>query len=123
MLLVQEIPQEDPDSGSQSENLGGSQTTLRPFQDVGKVLRDNKMAENIPAMMSTLDIGEKTVIGLDVSDVGAAMQRFGWADYVMFFCNADNMHWCSAQEYLVGGRNMKIIPVAVSLIARFVDPH
>ncbi|KAJ8955548.1 hypothetical protein NQ318_001378 [Aromia moschata] len=86
------------------------------------------MGENIPAMMSTLDIGEKTVIGLEVSDVSAAMQRFDWPDYAMFLamlliCISVGVYYAfskksvNSQEYLVGGRNMRVIPVAFSLIA------
>lgn len=64
-----------------------------------------------------------------VSDVGAAMQRFGWIDYIMFMlmlgiCLLVGMYHGfrkkshNAQEYLVGGRNMGVTPIAMSLIAR-----
>ncbi|KAJ8955547.1 hypothetical protein NQ318_001377 [Aromia moschata] len=90
------------------------------------------MSESIPAMMSTLDIGEKTVIGLEVSDVSAAMQRFDWPDYAMFLtmlliCISVGVYYAfsrksvNAQEYLVGGRNMRVVPVAFSLVASFIS--
>ncbi|KAJ8920690.1 hypothetical protein NQ315_004829 [Exocentrus adspersus] len=87
---------------------------------------------NIPAMMSTLDVGDKVVIGLDVEDVSAAMQKFDWVDYIMFvvmllMCISIGIYYAlcnsslNVQEYLVGGRNMKVIPVAVSLVASFIS--
>lgn len=68
-------------------------------------------------------------IRLGVSDVGAAMQRFGWTDYIMFMvmlgiCLLVGMYYgfCkkskTAQDYLVGGRTMSVTPIAMSLIAR-----
>lgn len=70
-------------------------------------------------------------IRLGVSDVGAAMQRFGWADYVMFMlmlgiCLLVGMYYGfwkkskTAQDYLVGGRTMSVTPIAMSLIARYL---
>ncbi|CAH1183378.1 unnamed protein product [Phaedon cochleariae] len=69
---------------------------------------------------------------LGVSEVGAAMQRFGWVDYIMFFimlgiCLVVGLYFglCkktqNAQEYLVGGRSMNVVPIAMSLIASWVS--
>lgn len=71
----------------------------------------------------------KKTIRLGVSDVGAAMQRFGWADYIMFMamlgiCLLVGMYYGfrkkskTAQDYLVGGRKMNVTAIAMSLIAR-----
>lgn len=68
-------------------------------------------------------------IRLGVSDIGAAMQRFGWSDYIMFMlmlgiCLLVGMYYgfCkkskTAQDYLIGGRTMSVTPIAMSLIAR-----
>ncbi|XP_019874461.2 sodium-coupled monocarboxylate transporter 1-like isoform X2 [Aethina tumida] len=83
-------------------------------------------------MLSTVDVGEKIVLGLGVADVGAAMQKFGWVDYVMFMCMLlmcmgiglyyGLLHTSNtAQDYLIGGRAMKVFPVAMSLIASWVS--
>lgn len=71
-------------------------------------------------------------IRLGVTDVGAAMQRFGWTDYIMFMvmlgiCLMVGMYYgcCKkskgAQDYLVGGRTMSVTPIAMSLIARYLN--
>lgn len=78
-------------------------------------------------ILSSVDTGEKTVIS--VADVEAAMQRFGRMDYVMFLlmlliCVAIGLFFgfCrkskSTQDYLVGNRSMRVVPVALSLVAR-----
>ncbi|XP_018571163.2 sodium-coupled monocarboxylate transporter 1-like, partial [Anoplophora glabripennis] len=90
------------------------------------------MGDNNIPMMSTLDVGDKVVTGIGVEDVGAAMQRFGWPDYIMFvgmllICISIGLYYAfsyksqNAQEYLVGGRNMKVVPVALSLVASFIS--
>lgn len=64
----------------------------------------------------------------DVLDVGRAMQRFGIIDYIMFafmlgICLIVGLFFGlfkknkNSQEYLVGSRNMPVIPIAMSLIA------
>lgn len=87
------------------------------------------MADTIPNMLSHLDVGEKVVVGLDVTDVGSAIRKFMWPDYLVFMsmlliCLVIGMYYgffkksTDAQDYLVGGRNMETFPVAMSLIAR-----
>jgi Na+/proline symporter len=64
-----------------------------------------------------------------VQDVGTALQRFGLADYVVFVsmllvCALIGVYFgfcagkVSEAEYLMGGRNMQTLPVALSLVAR-----
>ncbi|CAH1108785.1 unnamed protein product [Psylliodes chrysocephalus] len=68
----------------------------------------------------------------DVLDVGRAMQRFGIIDYIMFafmlgICLIVGLFFGlfkknkNSQEYLVGSRNMPVIPIAMSLIATWVS--
>lgn len=87
------------------------------------------MADNIQNMMSHLDVGEKTVKGLDVTDVGSTIRKFIWPDYLVFLamlliCIVIGMYYAfqkksqDTQDYLMGGRNMATVPVAMSLIAR-----
>lgn len=83
-------------------------------------------------LLAGADSGEKVVVGLGVAEVGASMQRFGWPDYVVFvimllLCVVVGFYFgfvhsaTSAQDYLMGGRNMKTFPVAMSLIARYLQ--
>lgn len=64
-------------------------------------------------------------------ELGLSLQRFGWPDYLVFgvmllmcaligvyFGFYDKANNATASEYLMGGRNMKTFPVAMSLIAR-----
>jgi Na+/proline symporter len=64
-----------------------------------------------------------------VKDVGVALQRFGPVDYVVFVfmllvCALVGVYYgfCSGKvsevDYLMGGRKMQTLPVALSLIAR-----
>jgi len=64
-----------------------------------------------------------------VTDVGLALQRFGPVDYVVFvfmlvICALIGVYYgfCAGKvsevEYLMGGRNMQTLPVALSLVAR-----
>lgn len=72
--------------------------------------------------------------GLSMDDVRVQMQKFGWLDYSMFVmmlstCAAIGIYFGFFEkkskqigdeaDYLVGGRNMKTFPVAMSLIARY----
>ncbi|CAD7087198.1 unnamed protein product [Hermetia illucens] len=75
--------------------------------------------------------------GLNVDDVKISLQRFGWPDYVVFVmmlisCAMIGIYFgfvkknpkkCKEAEadYLVGGRKMKVFPVAMSLIASFIS--
>lgn len=72
--------------------------------------------------------------GSGVDDVKIAMQKFGMPDYVVFVlmlisCALIGIYFGffekkpqktieEEDDYLVGGRTMKIFPVAMSLIAR-----
>lgn len=69
-----------------------------------------------------------------VDDIKISLQKFGWPDYVVFLimlltCSMIGVYFGfivkkkkqtvggQEAEYLVGGRKMKIFPVAMSLIA------
>lgn len=73
----------------------------------------------------------------DINDVIIQLQRFSWSDYILFvlmllvcivigiyfgFFEKKDKSGDSANDaeddYLVGGRKMPIIPVALSLVAR-----
>ena len=67
----------------------------------------------------------------DLNDIILHMQHFSWADYLLFIfmlvlCILIGiyfgfMHKSNTEaEYLMGGRNMLVFPVALSLIARYV---
>jgi hypothetical protein len=71
---------------------------------------------------------------LNVDEVRVQLQRFAWPDYFMFilmlascagigiyfgFFEKKSKHIGQSDDYLVGGRNMKTFPVAMSLIARY----
>lgn len=88
------------------------------------------MADNIPNLLSHLDVGDKVVLGLDVTDVGSNIRKFMWPDYLVFMgmlliCLIIGMYYAffkkstNSEDYLVGGRNMDTFPVAMSLIARW----
>lgn len=65
-----------------------------------------------------------------LADVMLHLQRFSWPDYLMFvimllLCICIGIYFGFMQktkstesEYLVGGRNMMVFPIALSLIAR-----
>lgn len=66
---------------------------------------------------------------LTVAEVRASMQHFTVIDYVFFvfmlaICGGIGIYFgCvkkqrSTQDYLMGGRNMKLVPVCFSLVAR-----
>jgi solute carrier family 5 (sodium-coupled monocarboxylate transporter), member 8/12 len=76
----------------------------------------------------------KKMSGLSLDDVKISLQRFGLLDYSMFgfmllscaaigiyfgFFEKKSKHIGDEADYLVGGRNMKTFPVAMSLIARY----
>ncbi|CAH1369090.1 unnamed protein product [Tenebrio molitor] len=90
------------------------------------------MAETALDGMLSMDMGEKVVVVPGVADVGAALQRFKWPDYVMFvvmllICVAIGVYFgiyrgvANAQEYLMGNRKMKIFPITMSLVASYVS--
>ncbi|KAL4716596.1 hypothetical protein ACJJTC_010260 [Scirpophaga incertulas] len=68
----------------------------------------------------------------EVSDMVLHMQRFSWVDYVVFvfmlaISAVVGVYWgfmkkqTTQNDYLLGGRNMKVVPVAMSLVASFVS--
>ncbi|RZB62225.1 sodium-coupled monocarboxylate transporter 1-like, partial [Asbolus verrucosus] len=90
------------------------------------------MAETQLKGVLSMDMKERVVVVPEVAEIGAAMQRFGWSDYVMFaimllVCVAIGLYFgfyrssTSAQEYLVGSRKMNIFPITMSLIASFIS--
>ncbi|XP_065162813.1 sodium-coupled monocarboxylate transporter 1-like [Atheta coriaria] len=73
-----------------------------------------------------------TYSGSNVADIGLAMQKFGVYDYMVFLamlslCIVIGLYFAykgkkhTAQDYLVGGRAMNTLPVAMSLIASWVS--
>lgn len=83
-----------------------------------------------------------TASSQSVDELSRSLQRFNWPDYLVFmlmlvscifigifFGYKDHLKHknrksarrdSEALDYLVGGRKMKIFPVAVSLVARYV---
>nr|XP_049691920.1 sodium-coupled monocarboxylate transporter 1 [Helicoverpa armigera] len=68
----------------------------------------------------------------EVADLTHMMQRFSWVDYVVFvlmlaISAVVGVYWgfmkkqTTQADYLLGGRNMKVIPVSMSLVASFVS--
>lgn len=66
----------------------------------------------------------------EMVDLIQQMQRFAWPDYLVFvtmliLCILIGIYFgftqksSSETEYLMGGRNMMIFPIALSLIARY----
>lgn len=75
---------------------------------------------------------------LGVDDVKIQMQTFAWPDYSVFvfmlatcagigiyfgFFEKKSKNVADESDYLVGGRNMKVFPVSMSLIATCVSTH
>ena len=74
--------------------------------------------------------------GLGVDDIKISLQKFGWPDYLVFIfmlllCAFIGIYFGfivkkskktadDEADYLVGGRKMKVFPIAMSLIARSV---
>lgn len=74
--------------------------------------------------------------GLMLDDVKVSMQKFGMPDYLVFVvmlvvCALIGVYFgfiekkstkkgADESDYLVGGRQMKVIPITMSLIARYV---
>ncbi|CAH0405503.1 unnamed protein product [Chilo suppressalis] len=68
----------------------------------------------------------------EVNDMVLHMQRFSWVDYVVFMLMLAisavvGVYWgfmkkqTTQNDYLLGGRNMKVVPVSMSLVASFVS--
>lgn len=67
----------------------------------------------------------------DVIEVRKSFQHFSWIDYSIFVfmltaCGGIGIYYGfvkkqnSTEDYLMGGRNMKLVPVCFSLVARYV---
>lgn len=68
----------------------------------------------------------------ELTDVITHLQRFSWPDYLvfvlmLFLCILIGIYFGFIQktntesEYLMGGRNMMIFPIALSLVARYLS--
>ncbi|XP_028032685.1 sodium-coupled monocarboxylate transporter 1-like [Bombyx mandarina] len=68
----------------------------------------------------------------NVDDIVNQMRRFTWVDYVVFvfmlaISAVVGVYWgfmkkqTTQTDYLLGGRNMKVVPVSMSLVASFVS--
>lgn len=68
----------------------------------------------------------------EINDILVHLQRFSWPDYVVFiamfiFCILIGIYFGfwkksdSEDDYLVGGRNMSVFPIGLSLIASFIS--
>ncbi|XP_017483893.1 PREDICTED: sodium-coupled monocarboxylate transporter 1 [Rhagoletis zephyria] len=68
----------------------------------------------------------------DIDDIIAKLQRFSWPDYGVFIamfviCIVIGIYFgflnrsLSESDYLMGGRNMLILPIALSLVASFIS--
>lgn len=68
----------------------------------------------------------------DIQSILSDLQRFGLIDYVVFtamflLCIFIGIYFgffkksLSESDYLMGGRNMKIIPISMSLVASFIS--
>ena len=72
--------------------------------------------------------------GISIDEVRVDLQKFAWQDYSVFLamlaiCAGIGIYFGKKKkkskaitdetDYLVGGRRMKIFPVAMSLIARY----
>jgi solute carrier family 5 (sodium-coupled monocarboxylate transporter), member 8/12 len=72
----------------------------------------------------------------NIDEVRVELQKFGWQDYSVFLlmlaiCASIGIYFgfiekkskaiADETDYLVGGRNMKVFPVAMSLIARYYN--
>lgn len=68
----------------------------------------------------------------EINDILVDLQRFSWPDYVVFIamfvlCILIGIYFGfwkksdSEDDYLVGGRNMKVFPIGLSLIASFIS--
>jgi len=73
--------------------------------------------------------GTMDMLNVSVKDVGTTLEGFGPVNYVVFVCMllvcaliGVYYGFCTGKvsevEYLMGGRNMRTLPVALSLVAR-----
>lgn len=88
----------------------------------------------ISSSVKLSDFVSRKMASLSIDDVKVQLQKFGFFDYSMFvfmlaicavigiyfgFFEKKSKHVADETDYLVGGRNMKVFPVAMSLIARY----
>lgn len=74
--------------------------------------------------------------GLALDDVKISLQKFGYADYAVFMlmlvtCSLIGIYFGFIEkkkkstgeesDYLVGGRQMPVVPITMSLIARYLQ--
>ena len=93
--------------------------------------------------MSSNNLEESGVQPLNVDDLSDSLKRFGIADYavlitMLVFCTLVGLYFGyqdhqkqkkspkrqvgeEALDYLMGGRNMKLFPVSMSLVASFIS--
>lgn len=88
--------------------------------------------------LSFVECNENTskMTGITLDDVKISMQRFGWPDYLVFllmlvscslvgvyfgFIEKKSKKGKEESDYLVGGRQMQMLPISMSLIARYVQ--
>lgn len=68
----------------------------------------------------------------ELTDIMTNLERFSWPDYLvlvlmLFLCVLIGIYFglnqksSSENEYLMGGRTMSIFPVAMSLVARYLN--
>lgn len=68
----------------------------------------------------------------DIDNIIAELQRFSWLDYIVFIamfvlCIFIGIYFgfmkksMGESDYLMGGRNMLVLPIALSLVASFVS--
>lgn len=68
----------------------------------------------------------------DIDNIIAELQRFTWPDYIVFIamfvlCIFIGIYFgfmkksVSESDYLMGGRNMLVLPIALSLVASFIS--
>ena len=83
-------------------------------------------------LMTGIEIGQKDIFGPNLSEIGASLQMFGLVDYFVFIlmlsiCLVIGIYFgffqssnSSTEQYLMGDRQMKTVPISLSLIARLV---
>lgn len=94
-------------------------------------------------MMEDEEMMTTSTAQLSVDDISESLKRFGLADYAVFItmlvcCSCVGLYFgyqdhvkhkrstkqrrgSEALDYLMGGRNMQVFPVAMSLVASFVS--
>lgn len=71
-------------------------------------------------------------MGENVEEIVKQMRTFSWVDYVVFVSMLAvsafvGVYWgfmkkqTTQADYLLGGRHMQVVPVAMSLVARYIQ--